>query len=367
MRIEVTQENLSRALHVVGRIAGGRTTLPILANILIVTDGSRLKLSTTNLEVGIIQYISAKVDEAGAITMPARLLHDYIASLPHTNITLSTQEQKLHIEAERFTSTINGIAADEFPSIPTVKSNQTLTLPSTELKTTLQRSLFAASTDDTRPVLTSVLLHTHKDSLYLAATDSYRLVEQEIPSEVSGKISNEIQLLLPARSLNELIRILPDEKAVELSWDDAQAELRFEDTTLITRLIEGTYPNYRDLIPTSSETSFEVGREELLSVTKVASLFARESAGGITLSVNEGQQAVSIRSVASQVGENTSEAEAKVSGSGEVTLNSRYLIEALNAMDADAIQFNFTGKVSPCLIVPIGKSGQLHVIMPLRS
>jgi DNA polymerase-3 subunit beta len=366
MRVGVTQENLSRALHAVGRIAGGRTTLPILANVLLTTDSAQLKLSATNLEVGIIQHISAKIDEAGSITIPARLLSDYITSLPPTNITLSTVEHKLHLEAERFNSTINGIAADEFPSIPEVKSSHTLTFDGASFKQALQRCLFSASTDDTRPVLTAVLLHAVKGSLYVVATDSYRLSEQQLDSPKTS-ISEDTTLLLPARSLGELVRILADNDTLELSWDEAQAELRFGDTTLITRLIEGTYPNYRDLIPKSSEATFEIGREEFLSITKVASLFARESAGGITLSLDEAAQTINVRSIASQVGDNTSIAQAEVKGSGEVTVNSRYLIDALGAMTSDTISFSFSGKVSPCLLQPIGKPGQLHVIMPLRS
>lgn len=366
MRVSVTQENLSRALHAVGRIAGGRTTLPILANVLLTTDNTQLKLSATNLEVGIIQHISAKIDEAGSITIPARLLGDYIASLPPTNITLSTKEHKLHLEAERFNSTINGIAADEFPSIPEVKSTHTLTFDGGSFKQALQRCLFAASSDDTRPILTAILLHVVKGALYVVATDSYRLSEQQLDNPKSETL-DDITLLLPARSLSELVRILGDGDTLELSWDEAQAELRFGDSTLISRLIEGTYPNYRDLIPKSSEATFETSREELLSITKVASLFARESAGGITLSVDEAAQTIHVRSIASQIGDNTSVAQAEVKGGGEVTINSRYLIDALGAMTSDKVSFGFSGKVSPCLLQPVSTPGQLHVIMPLRS
>ncbi len=366
MKVSVTQENLSRALHAVGRIAGGRTTLPILANVLLATEDAQLKLSATNLEVGIIQHISAKIDKAGSITIPARLLGDYIASLPPTNITLSTDEHKLHLEAERFNSTINGIAADEFPSIPEVKSSQKLTFDGASFKQALQRCLFAASSDDTRPVLTAILLHAFKGSLFIVATDSYRLSEQQLDSTTAGVLA-DTTLLLPARSLSELTRILADGDTIDLSWDEAQAELRFRETTLITRLIEGTYPNYRDLIPKSTEATFEINREELLSITKVASLFARESAGGITLSLDEPAQTINVRSIASQVGDNTSVAQAEVQGGGEVTINSRYLIDALGAMTSDTISFGFSGKVSPCLLQPVGKPGQLHVIMPLRS
>lgn len=368
MKTSVTQENLARALGVVGRIAGARTSLPILANILLGATGGQLKLSATNLEVGITQSISAKIDEPGSITIPARLLHDYVTSLPPQNITLATKEHKLSLDAGRYTSTINGTVADEFPSIPDVQGKNKIILPSNILKQSLQKVIFAASQDDTRPVLTAVMLCMRDQSLYMVATDSYRLSEQKVDISEKNDDLSKNQLLIPARSLNELLRILYDDQDVELSWDEAQAEVNIDNTTLVTRLIDGTYPKYSDLIPNASDTTITIDREEFLSITKVASLFARESAGGITLSANQNDHTLSVRSVASQVGENTSTAEAEVvGGDGEVTLNSRYLMDALNAIDSKKVTFRFTGKVSPCVIEPVGLKGQLHVVMPLRS
>lgn len=365
MQVEVTQENLSRALGVVGRVASGRTTLPILANILIEAGDSGLKLSTTNLEIGITHDISAKVEAKGKLTVPARLMQDFINSLPASNISLSTENNKLHISSGKFTSTINGVAADDFPSIPELNGGKGLKVSSTELKHTLNQILLAASADETRPVLTAVNFYKNDTNLVVVATDSYRLAEREIKKV---KPSEQIELLIPARSLNELSRIIDSEDSdIEMNYDESQVQFSYGNTKLVSKLIDGKYPAYRELIPKENEISFTIARDELLRITKVASLFARESAGGITLHVSEDDQTVSIHSVASQVGENTSSADAKVIGSGEVTLNSRYLVEALGVIDAKEVEFGFSGKVNPCILRATGDEEYLHVVMPLRS
>lgn len=366
MNVEVTQENLARALSVVGRIAGVRTTLPILANILIATNGKLLKLSATNLEIGVTHLTTAKVTKDGSVTVPARLMSEFISSLPPKNVSLTTDGQKLVIKADSFESTINGVASDEFPAIPEIKNGGSLSLPATELKSALSQVLFAASTDETRPVLTATYFHAHDGYIYLVATDSYRLAERrliKLPKDIESPA-----LLIPARSLSELQRIIDDsEQTVELGWDDAQAEMRFGNTTLISRLIDGKYPAYKELIPASGDIGFSIGRDELTRITKVASLFARESAGGVTLQIDESNQTVSIHSVASQIGENTSSASANVKGGGEITLNSRYLIEALNAMHSSEVTFTASGKVNPCVLSAKDEPDYIHVIMPLRS
>ena len=275
MKVEVTQENLHAGLSIVGRVAGVRTTLPILANILISTDGKQLRLAATNLEIGIVHHIGAKITEAGSLTVPARLMHEFIASLPPSNVSLETDGQKLLIKASQFESTINGIASDEFPSIPEIKSEHHLTLPASEFKTALNQTIFAASSDETRPVLTAVYMYRTNPAICLAATDSYRLAERKLTP--AAKSPEQPKLLIPARSLNEIQRIIDERgETIELSWDDAQTQLKYGKTTIVSRLIDGAYPAYQDLLPKESEITFTINREELLRVTKVASLFARE-------------------------------------------------------------------------------------------
>jgi DNA polymerase-3 subunit beta len=363
MKIQVTQEKLAKALSLVGRVAQGRQPLPVLSNILIKAAKNRIQISSTNLEVAITQYIGGKVEEEGAITVPARLMGDFVNGLPKENITLTTDANKVIVTAAKHTSTINGISADEFPSIPTISNGTTQKVPAAKIAEAIQQTVFAASSDDTRPVLTGVYFYTHENKMMVVATDSYRLAEKNI-----GESKNSFKLLIPASSMGDLARIIHDgEEGLEIIHDDTQVFFRAGDSEIITRQIDGEFPQYKSLIPASSDVVADVDRQELLGIVKIASLFARESAGGITLSVSEKTKSLSISSIASQVGENSSQIDAKAQGEGEVTLNSRYLLDALNALDEADVQIRFSGKLSPVVISTGKKPDYLHVIMPLKS
>jgi DNA polymerase III subunit beta len=221
----------------------------------------------------------------------------------------------------------------------------------------------AASTDEARPVLTGVYLHNHEGQLYMVATDSYRLAEKTLM-----KTKEDTNLLIPASALQDLLRILGEaEDEVTVTHDDQQVLFKVGDIELVTRLIEGNYPDYRKLIPSSFATSATLKRADLTNITKVSSLFARESAGSVTINLDKEAQVVSIRSVASQLGENTATADAKVSGDGTITLNSRYILDALHALSGEDVTFSFNGKLEPWVLTDPKSSDYLHVIMPLKS
>lgn len=363
MKLQVTQENLSQALNTVARVANSRGTLPILSNVLIKTNKNRLSFIATNLDIAITHNIGAKVSAEGSITVPARLMQDFISSLPGGVIELNLEENKLHITTEQYNSTINGIAADDFPTMPTITGGKTWELDGSAFKKALQQVVFTASSDESRPVLTGVLLHTIDKKLYLAATDSYRLAEKEL-----GAAKEEISLLIPASAMQDLLRILSDYAGkLQIIHSEQQVVFRAGEVELVARLIEGKYPPYRNLIPGEFKVVAQLKRADLQNVTKVSSLFARESAGSVTINVDEEKQVLSIHSIASQLGENTAEAQAKIKGSGQITLNSRYLIEALQALDGDEVNFNFNGKLEPTLIKSTSGADYRHVIMPLKS
>jgi DNA polymerase-3 subunit beta len=297
MKLQVTQENLTRALGAVARVANSRGTLPILANVLVKTSNNRLSLSATNLDIAITQYIGAKVEQEGSITVPARLMQEFISSLPSGVINLELDETKLKISTDQYHSTVNGILADDFPVMPAITSGKSVKLDGKLLKKGLQQVVFAASNDESRPVLTGVLLHSVEGKLYLAATDSYRLAEKEI-----GKTKEEVNLLVPATALNDLLRVLGDEvEEVTVTYDEQQILFNVGDVELVARLLEGKYPDYRKLIPSSFGVTVELKKADLLNVTKVSSLFARESAGSVTIKVDEIAQELSIRSIASKL------------------------------------------------------------------
>lgn len=363
MKVTVTQENLNKALGVVARVASNKTSLPVLNNILLRTENNRLLLAATNLEVAITEYIGAKVVSEGAITIPARLLSEFISNLPKGNVDLKVDGTKLHISSDKYVSTINGMAADEFPALPEIESAHNLTIATNLLKTAISQTVLTASSDDTRPVLTGVLCHVHEGNLYFAATDGYRLAERRlIPSQ------DDIRALIPASTLADVSRVIPEDcDEVTILIDESQVRFRMNDIEVTSRLIEGNFPDYRQLIPKETEIHAELSRTEFTRVTKIASLFARDSGGSVTVTTDAGKQVLSIHSIASQLGENTSEASATVDQEGSVTLNSRYLIEALGCFDQEKIKFGFSGKLAPCVLSDTQNGDYQHIVMPLRS
>lgn len=363
MKLQVTQENLNKALGTVARVANTRGTLPVLANVLIKTVNNRLSISATNLDIAITHYIGAKVSEDGSITTPARLMQDFVGSLPSGVIDLTLDEHKLHISTDQYQSVINGVSAEEFPVMPAIEGGTNWTIPAPILKKSLQQVVMAASSDEARPVLTGVLLHSKDGRLYMASTDSYRLAEKQL-----GDHSEPLDLLVPVSAMQDVLRIVSDyEGDVSITSDEQQILFRVGDVELVARLIEGKYPDYQKLIPADFAVTATLKRADLLNVTKVSSLFARESAGSITIHVDEGTQNVSIRSIASQLGENTATADAKVTGVGDITLNSRYLLDALHALVGDEVVFSFNGKLEPTLIRDSAAPDYVHIIMPLKS
>jgi DNA polymerase-3 subunit beta len=362
MKLRVTQEKLAHALLLVGRVATSRAALPVLANVLLKAENNQLLIVATNLEIAISQTLTGKIEKTGSLTVPARLFSDYITSLPQDSVDLETDGAKLKIKSGSYSSTINGVSAEEFPTLPSIKGGQSFSVDAGELKNALQETVFTASNDETRPVLTGAFIHTFEKQVYIASTDSYRLAQKQLET----KPSKEFKLIVPANALGDVQRIIGDGSGeVKIKYDDTQVQFIFQDSQLITRQIDGAFPEYRQLIPDKSDVSMKIDRNELLNITKVAALFARESAGSITLEVTN--NTVSITSVASQVGENNSQAQAKTKGEGKVTLNSRYLIEALNVVTGNEVEFRFSGKVSPCVLTAKNDPNYLHIIMPLKS
>ena len=362
MKLTVTQENLSQALNTVSKVASSRSSLPILSNVLIKTVENRLLIASTDLDIAVSHVIGAKVSKEGSITVPARLMQDYVSSLPSSTLNLSLEGNTLHIKTDHHSSTINGTPADDFPVMPTIEKAQKLSLSSKVFKDTLTQVLFAASSDESRPILNGLYLHASEGELYAAATDSYRLAEKRV-----GVQAEDLSIVIPARSLQEVLRVLKDsEEPMSLEYDDQQAQINIGSVTVVTRLIDGVYPDYRKLLPTEFESTAKVAKKDLQEITKVSSLFAREAAGGITLSL-EAQGEISIRSIASHVGENTAVAKADVTEDSVITLNSRYILDALNVVEGDNIEVNIKGKLDPLLIRDLDNDDYLHIVMPVKS
>jgi DNA polymerase-3 subunit beta len=366
MELTVTQENFSRALSAVGRVASTKTQLPILSNILLRTDGNRLLVAATNLEIATTQYIGAKIAKPGAITVPARLISEFVSSLPKGLIELKIVGENIHITSGKYHSIINGVIADDFPELPTINEENSVTyaINTEEFKQAVSQTIITASADSTRPVLTGVYWHSYEGFIYLAATDGYRLSERRLVETTS-----EVAAIIPTQTLQEVLRtIVDDVDTIDILFDESQVRFRINEAEVISRLVDGNFPDYRQLIPAKSDIEATMDKAEFTRVTKIAGLFARESGGSVTVTVDSDAKTVSLHSIASELGENTSELDAEVTGSGQVTLNSRYLTEALGVLDADTITFSFSGKLSPVILKSTKKdTNYYHVIMPLKS
>ncbi len=369
MRLSLTQENLSRALGAVGRVVSNRSSLPVLSNVLLATDGNRLRLSATNLEIGINYWIGSKIEDEGSLTVPARLFAEFVASLPHGKIDLQGTETSLTVKTPHYESKINGISADEFPSVPQMTGDAVLQIDSATLREALAQVVVAASVDEARPVLAGVLMFIEEQQLYLAATDSYRLAEKRLDLETAPV--SDLKVIVPVRTMQELIRLLSEaEGDVEFYLDENQIMFRVGEVELVSRLIEGQFPPYQQVIPKQATTSFDIDTAEFARITKVASLFARESAGSIKLEIKaEGE--VRIVSSDSEVGGNVSSAECDVAGDdGEISLNARYLQDALSVMKSAQVTFAISGKLNACVLSPAGDEANddyMHLVMPLRT
>jgi len=321
------------------------------------------------LEIGINYWIGSKVEEQGSLTVPARLFAEFVSSLPHGNIELQGLDSILTVKSPHYESKINGISAEEFPLIPTLTNDPALTLNGAIFRDALAQVVVAASADEARPVLAGVYMYIEDEALFIVATDSYRLAEKrlELPEGAPAAFS----VLVPARTMQELVKLLGDSEGdVEVYVDDNQVMFRTGDVEVVSRLIEGQFPPYRKIIPESADTSFDIETAELAKITKVASLFARESAGSVRLEIkSEGE--VSVVSNDSEVGGNKSSAECEVNGEdGEISLNARYLTDALAAMKSPMVTVAISGKLSPCVISPAGEDATddyLHIVMPLRT
>ena len=373
MKLSCLQENLNHGLNVVGRAVAARTTLPITNNILITTDQSRLKLAATNLEMAITCWIGAKIEEEGAITVPARLLTEFISSLPNDkiDISLSPRTKTLELKCARFEARISGVDAKDFPPIPKVEEGITTKVEVNVLQQGINQVAFAAAIEESRPVLTGVDAQFKDDLLTLAAADGFRLAVFRLP--LAAPIEEPTEVIIPARTLAELNRLTADqEEAVEITVNPnkSQALFRLKDIELVSQLVQGTFPNYTQLIPQSFNTRMIVSVDEFLRATKTASIFARDGSGIVRLVITPGSAktpgklTVSARS--EEIGDDVGEIDATVEGEeSKVAFNGKYLTEVLSVLHETQVALETTNSSSPGVLRPVGMDNYLHVVMPM--
>lgn len=370
MKLSVMQENLARGLSIASRAVSTRSTLPVLANVLLKTEDAGLKLTATNLEIGITYWVPGKIDTDGATTVPAKLLTDLVGSLPASErVDLELQPgDTLHIRAGRFETHVKGIDAEEFPAIPTAGERPTTRIPQKVLRQALTEVAFAAASDEARPILTGVLARFEGDRLTLAAADNYRIAVKTIP--ILDAVE-DTSLVIPARSLTELARVLADtDDPVDLVIAQARNQVVFhlDGIDLVSRLIDGQFPNYQQVLPKSHTTRAIVDREELLKAVRVAALIASASANIVKLQVGNDPDAGILVTANADVGDNEGRVEAAVEGDGTtIAFNARYLSEVLQNVGAEQFAIELNGPLSPGVFKPIGDDSYTHVVMPVRT
>lgn len=373
MNLSCLQENLSRGLAIVGRAVATRTTLPITQNVLLSTDEGRLKLAATNLEIAISTWVGAKVEEEGAITVPARLLTDFINSLPADKVemTLPAGSRVLELRCARFQARISGADADDFPPIPKLGDGVTTAVAADEFRQAITQVALAAATEDVRPVLTGVQCEFEGDKLAMAAADGFRLAVRNL--SLAKDVAEKVSAIIPARTLNELNRLAADQQdpiQITLNAQRGQVLFRLKGLEMVSQLVQGAFPNYRQLIPQSHTNKAVVTVADFMRATRMASIFARDGSGIVRLVVNPGEgmavgkMVVSAR--ADEVGDNVGEIDAKVAGeASKIAFNSKYLTDVLGVVKQAEVSLETTTPSSPGVIRPVGDDSYVYVVMPM--
>ena len=370
MRISCLQETLNKGLGIVGRAVATRSPLPITQNILFQTDQGQLKLSATNLEVAITTWIGGKVEEEGSLTIPARLLTEFVGSLPNERVdmTATVQPRSLQLSCARFEARIIGTDAEEFPPIPTVVEDLTVQMDPKALRKAIGQVGFAAATEDSRPVLTGVKLEMEDDRFTMATADGFRLAVHS--GKLIAPVSSPVSVIIPARTLNELSRLLGDQEEpvnILLAPERGQVMFRLKNVEMVSQLIQGTFPNYSQLIPEAYATRAELQVSDFLRAARTAAIFARDGSGIVRLHVQPGSPGVlQVQARVEEVGENVAELDAAVEGGeAKVAFNSKYLQDVLGVMDTETVALELTTPSSPGVLRPVASDDYVHVVMPM--
>lgn len=366
MEIEVAQDKLSKALNNVSRIAVGRVTLPVLNNVLIRVSDGKVSLVTTNLDMAVVDYLPVSSSKNGVTTVPAKLLAEFVGNLPRGEVVkITSNDTKVTISAGKYSSVINGSPADDFPELPEINEEKAVIfkIGVDEFRQGVSSVAIASSNDLTRPALTGIYFNTYDNTLAIAATDGYRLAEKKLIKNVQSEIS----VIVPASSLQEVLRSLSDDMdEVEISFNDDLVRFRLGEVEIISKLIDASFPDYQRLIPKNNNIKLDLNRDELIRVTKLAALFARSVNGSIICEAKK-PSSFSVKSVASELGENDSSIETEVPEEGKVNLNSRFLTDALNVLDDKEITFEFSTEIAPVILRNKKNQDYTHIVMPLNQ
>lgn len=367
MRLNCSQKDLRFALEIVSLAVNTSTTLPVLNNILLKAAGKKLYFSATNLEIAINYSIAADIKNEGAITIPAKLITNYVNLLEDENVEMKVDDgNTLHIKTKTSQTKIKGISPNEFPLIPKVEKETTIQISAKDLSQTIDSTIFSAATTSTRPILAGAYVVVEKDVLKMVATDSFRLAEKK--TKLLKKSEKSIGCIVPVRTLLELGRILNtkyEKEPVEIQVSKTQILFSVDGVELVSRLIEGKYPDYEKIIPKATRTKLEIPVDHLSLATKRVSLFARENNNNVKLTAtNDGK--LQIATDETSVGEEKAEVDIKIDGeNNKIALNSQYLLDVLGHLKEN-VCIEMDEKLTPVVVKPAKKDDYLYIIMPLK-
>lgn len=375
MKLTLTQEALQRGLAHVSRAVATRTSLPVLGNVLLATDRGQLKLAATNLEVGITYWVDCQIEEEGSITVPARLLSDFVGNLPNEQVKLEVDRRTLglRVGSARSKATVKGIDAEDFPAIPSVEGAPTASMPPDLLREMVSQSAFAAATDESRPVLAGVLVRFEGNRVTLSAADGFRMAVRHI--ELDTAATEDVSVIVPARALNELARTIADQQdAVEITVTPNRNQLvcRAGNIEFLSRLIDGNFPDWRQIVPAGYTTRAVVSREELQRAARLAAYFARDNNDIVKLSFEPGSGeyelgCLTLSANAAEVGENSTDLDASIEGpANQIAFNVKYLTDVLGALRASQVAVEMQGPNNAGVLRPLGPDDSTHVIMPMH-
>ncbi len=370
MKIHINTEQLQKKLAFINHAISSKTQLPVLQNFLLETQENKIVLSSTDLEIGIETFCKATIDEPGVVTIPAKTFTELINSLPIETITVESTDQNVHVTSKKTKSVFQTIPKEEFPKLYEERGVLSATLHAEQLRKDISSIVFAASTDTTKPALSGLLVKQETEGFLLVATDGYRLSLKRhavIKNDQEQPVNNDISMIIPARLFRELHAIREEKEEVIMYIAKTSNQVLFDmgETILVGRLIEATYPNYQKIIPGDFSAQSFFDREEMLKAVKICSIFARDNANIITLSLKK--ESIIVSSKTASAGENTVTVEATLKGEeNEIAFNARYLMDLLGNVNADRLEFAMTGPLNPGVFKIAEDESYLHLIMPIR-
>jgi DNA polymerase-3 subunit beta len=374
MKVSVLQENLAHGLNIVSRAVSPRSTLPVLANVLVATDEGRLRLSATNLELGITCWIGAKIQEEGSTTVPARTFTELVSTLTNQQVEmdLNVRTQTLNVRSGSSNTDLKCIDSQEFPPMPSPDVSDGMQLNVADLKEMIHQVAFAASTDDARPILTGVLVTVQGNKITLASADGFRLSVRN--AELSADVSRPISAVIPARALSELARIAGEgEQAITMMLPPGRGQVifRMKDIELVSQLIDGVFPDYEQIIPRNYQTRTVLATAAFLKACKQAEIFAREGSHIARINITPGGElqpgTVEISGQSEETGFNQTTVDASIDGPPLlIAFNVRFLREVLDVVGTPDVALETSVDTAPGVIRPVGEDEFLHVIMPMH-